>query len=161
MQTKKKFQIPTWHLPKWNPYAKGFEIYTYEGYSIVKITNPWPEAKKTFSYVLKQKNTIIPDSLKHLPIIPIPIKNDCGNVHYSYSLVEMLASKTLWLAFPVQTMFRQRKPEKRIETGKEKLGKWKSKHRSFNRHEAWRDCRLWLSNNSNPSLDILHKSGLK
>jgi hypothetical protein len=55
--------------------------------------------QKNFSYVLKQKNTIIPDSLKHLPIIPIPIKNDCGNVHYLYSLVEMLASNTL-VGFP-------------------------------------------------------------
>jgi iron complex transport system substrate-binding protein len=44
MQTKKKF--PIYISTNEIQYAKGFEIYTYEGYSIVKITNPWPEAKK-------------------------------------------------------------------------------------------------------------------
>ncbi len=45
-------------------YAKGLEIYKHQGFSIVKITNPWPDAKENFTYILLEKNGIIPDSLK-------------------------------------------------------------------------------------------------
>ena len=40
-------------------YASGLSIYKHEGYSVVKVTNPWPEANKDFTYVLKEKNAII------------------------------------------------------------------------------------------------------
>ena len=36
-------------------YAKGLEIYKHRGFSIVKITNPWPEAQKSFTYILQEK----------------------------------------------------------------------------------------------------------
>jgi iron complex transport system substrate-binding protein len=35
-------------------YAKGFEIYSYKGYSIVK-SPPWPGAKENFTYILQEK----------------------------------------------------------------------------------------------------------
>ncbi len=43
-------------------YAKGFEIYKHQGFSIVKITKPWPDAAASFTYILQEKNGIIPDS---------------------------------------------------------------------------------------------------
>ena len=55
-------------------YAKGFSIQNYDGYSIVTVKNPWPKASKTYTYVLQEKDGIIPDSLKQNLIIPIPIQ---------------------------------------------------------------------------------------
>jgi iron complex transport system substrate-binding protein len=143
-------------------YAKGFEIYTYEGYSIVKITNPWPEAKKTFSYVLKQKNTIIPDSLKHLPIIPIPIKTIVVTSTTHIPSLEMLGVENTLVGFPGTDYVSSEETRKRIETGKvREVGK----NENLNT-EVLIDMKpdvivgFGLSN-SNPSLDILHKSGLK
>jgi iron complex transport system substrate-binding protein len=55
-------------------YAKGLEIYKHQGFSILKITNPWPEAAASFTYILQEKNGIIPDSLKQFMVIPSPLK---------------------------------------------------------------------------------------
>ena len=38
-------------------YASGLAIYKYEGYSVVKVLNPWPKAEKAFTYILKQPNS--------------------------------------------------------------------------------------------------------
>jgi iron complex transport system substrate-binding protein len=37
-------------------YAKGFSILNHKGYSVVTVSNPWPKADKTYTYILKQKN---------------------------------------------------------------------------------------------------------
>jgi iron complex transport system substrate-binding protein len=55
-------------------YAKGFSIENYNGYCVVTVKNPWPKASKTYSYILKEKNGIVPDSLKQNIIISVPIK---------------------------------------------------------------------------------------
>ncbi|MFY7743087.1 MAG: ABC transporter substrate-binding protein, partial [Flavobacterium sp.] len=55
-------------------YAKGFSIENYDGFSIVKVKNPWPKATKTYTYILKEKNGIVPDSLSQNPIINVPIQ---------------------------------------------------------------------------------------
>lgn len=54
-------------------YAKGFSIENYDGFSIVTVKNPWPKATKTYTYILKEKNGIVPDSLSQNPIINVPI----------------------------------------------------------------------------------------
>jgi iron complex transport system substrate-binding protein len=66
MQTKKEVSIPTWHLPNEIQYAKGFEIYTYEGYSIVKLPILGLRPKN-FQLCFEKKHNHS-DSLKHLPI---------------------------------------------------------------------------------------------
>jgi hypothetical protein len=47
----------------------------------------------------------------------------------------MLGENTL-VGFQVQTMFRQRKPEKELRQEKKRSWKNENQHRSFNRHEA-------------------------
>ena len=36
-------------------YATGFSIHKYENFSIVKVSNAYPEAQKTFTYILHKK----------------------------------------------------------------------------------------------------------
>jgi len=45
-------------------YAKGFSIINHDGFSVLTVSNPWPKADKSYTYILKEKNGIIPDSLK-------------------------------------------------------------------------------------------------
>ena len=33
-------------------YAKGFSIHNYQGFSIVKVINPWPKANKKYTVYL-------------------------------------------------------------------------------------------------------------
>ena len=43
---------------------EGFSIEKYEGFSIVKVSNAYPEAKDNYTYVLHKKGVQIPDSLQ-------------------------------------------------------------------------------------------------
>ena len=53
-------------------YSKSLSIEKQNGYSIVKVSNAWPEANKDFTYILKEKNGIVPDSLQKYPTITVP-----------------------------------------------------------------------------------------
>lgn len=55
-------------------YAKGFEIYDYTDFKILKITQPWPGATTSSTYVLANDVNNIPDSLADLTKIQIPIQ---------------------------------------------------------------------------------------
>jgi iron complex transport system substrate-binding protein len=143
-------------------YATGFEIHKHDGYSIVKVTNPWPEAKKTFSYVLKQKNAIIPDSLMHFTIIPIPIKTIVVTSTTHIPSLEMLGVENTLVGFPNTDYISSEETRKRIEAGKvREVGK----NENLNTEvliEMEPDVIVGFGlSNSNPSLDILQKSGLK
>ena len=56
-------------------YAKGFEVYDYTDFKILKITQPWPGATTTSTYVLANDVNNIPDSLADLTKIQIPIQS--------------------------------------------------------------------------------------
>ena len=81
-------------------YAKGLEIYKQQGFSIVKITNPWPDAKESFTYILQEKNGIIPDSLQQFDKISVPIKNIVVTSTTHLPSLEMLGVENTLIGFP-------------------------------------------------------------
>ncbi|EIA10554.1 ABC transporter substrate-binding protein [Flavobacterium frigoris] len=143
-------------------HAKGFEIYKYDGYSVVKITNPWPAAKESFSYILKQKNAIIPDSLMHFTTIQIPIKTIVVTSTTHIPSLEMLGVENTLVGFPNTDYISSEKTRKRIDAGKvREVGK----NENLNTEvliDMQADVIVGFSlNSSNPSLTLLQKSGLK
>src|SRR6476660_1258546 len=56
-------------------YAKSLAIHKHNGYTVVTVSNPWPDAVKDFVYVLKEKDGIVPDSLQKYPKISVPLKS--------------------------------------------------------------------------------------
>lgn len=143
-------------------YAKGFSIYKHKGFSIVKITNPWPEAKESFTYILQEKNGIIPDSLKQFTIIPIPLKSIVVTSTTHIPALELLGVENTLIGFPNTNYISSEKTRKRIDAGKiREVGV----NENLNT-EVLIDIKpdLIVSfglNNSNPTLDNLQKSGLK
>jgi iron complex transport system substrate-binding protein len=143
-------------------YAKGFSIENYNGYSVVTVKNPWPKASKTYTYILKEKNGILPDSLKQNIIIPIPIKTIVATSTTHIPSLEMLGVTTTLVGFPHTDYISSDKVRSRIEAGKVKeLG---------NNHDLNTEVLLDLQpdviigygiDNQNPTLDNLQKSGLK
>lgn len=81
-------------------YAKGLEIYKYDGYSVVKVSNPWPEAEKGFSYVLHKKDIAAPDSLKNYTQIQVPIKSIVVTSTTHIPSLETLGVENTLLGFP-------------------------------------------------------------
>ena len=143
-------------------HAKGLEIYKQQGFSIVKITNPWPKAKEGFTYILQEKNGIIPDSLKQFTVIPIPIQSIVVTSTTHIPSLELLGVENTLVGFPNTDYISSAKTRKLIDAGKvREVGS----NESLNT-EVLIDMKpdLIVSfglNNSNPTLENLQKSGLK
>lgn len=143
-------------------YAKGFSIENYNGYSVVTVKNPWPKATKTYRYILKEKNGIVPDSLKQNNIISVPIKKIVVTSTTHIPSLEMLGEVNSLVGFPHCDYISSKKVRARIDAGKVKeLG---------NNHDLNTEAILDLQpnviigygiDNKNPTLDNLQKSGLK
>ena len=143
-------------------YAKGFSIENYDGYSVLKVKNPWPKATKTYTYILKEKNGIVPDSLKQNTIIPVPIQTIVVTSTTHIPSLEMLDEVNTLIGFPKCDYISSEKVRARIDSGNIKeLG---------NNHDLNTEVLLDLQpnviigygiDNKNPTLDNLQKSGLK
>lgn len=81
-------------------HAKGFEIYKYDGFSILKVSNPWPDAKEAFTYVLHKKGVSVPDSLKNYTQIQVPIKKVVVTSTTHIPSLEMLGVENSLAGFP-------------------------------------------------------------
>jgi len=143
-------------------HARGFSLKNYDDFSIVTVSNPWPNSNKTFTYVLHKKNSIIPDSLKQFQHIQIPIKNIVVTSTTHIPSLEMLDVTDKLIGFPNLNYISSEKVRARIDAKKIKeLGS----NQSLNT-EALIDMQPEVIigygiDNSNPTLDNLQKSGLK
>ncbi|MCF8320540.1 MAG: ABC transporter substrate-binding protein [Flavobacterium sp.] len=142
-------------------YAKGLELYHYKGFTLMKVTNPWPEATSGFTYILKQKNGIVPDSLKHLPEITVPIQSIVVTSTTHIPALEMLGVENTLIGFPSTNFISSSKTRKRINAGKvREVGV----NESLNT-EVLIDMKpdaivTFGINNNNSTIDNLKKSGL-
>ena len=143
-------------------YAKGFSIENYDGYSIITVKNPWPKANKTYRYILKEKNGIVPDSLQQNPIIEVPIKSIVVTSTTHIPSLEMLDEEKSLVAFPNLDYISSEKVRARIDAKKiREIGT----NQSLNT-EVLIDLQPnviigYGIDNNNPTLDNLQKSGLK
>jgi iron complex transport system substrate-binding protein len=56
-------------------YAKGFRVNNFGEYSMLQVLDPWQQSKDViFSYLLASDRERVPDSLRNLPFIKIPVK---------------------------------------------------------------------------------------
>lgn len=143
-------------------YAKGFSVRNYEGYTIVTVKNPWPKATKTYTYILKEKNGNIPDSLKQNPVISIPIKSIVVTSTTHIPSLEMLKKEKTLVGFPHLDYISSEKVRARIEAGKVKeLGMNQSLNTEVILNLQPDVIIGYGIDNNNPTLDNLQKSGLK
>ncbi len=143
-------------------YAKGLAIYKYNGFSILKIKDPWPNAAKEYTYILQEKNGIIPDSLQQNPIIPIPLKTIIATSTTHIPSLEMLGVENTLIGFPNTAYISSEKMRRRIDLGQIRdVGN----DQSFNTELLIELAPAAIIgqgiDNNNPALDNLQKSGLK
>ena len=143
-------------------YAKGLEIYHHKGYSILMITHPWPDAKTSFTYILQEKNGIIPDSLQQYPRISVPIQSIVVTSTTHIPALELLGVENTLVGFPNTDFISSPKTRKRIDSGKVKeVGTNETLNPEILIDMAPDVIVSFGLNNSNPTLDNLQKSGLK
>ena len=143
-------------------YAKGLSILNNKDYTIVKIHNPWPEAKHGYTYILKRKNAAVPDSLRRYPSIEVPINKIIVTSTTHIPSLEMLGMENTLIGFPGLGYISSAKVRKRIDVGQiRELGS----NQALNTEliiDMQPDVIMGYGiDNSNPMLENLTKSGLK
>jgi iron complex transport system substrate-binding protein len=143
-------------------YSKNLAIYKHEGYSVVHVSNPWPEAKKNFTYILKEKNGALPDSLQKYTIISVPLQSIVVTSTTNIPLLEMLKVEKLLVGFPNTDYISSEKTRKLIDAGQVKnVGKNEKLNIEQLIDLAPELMVLYGIDNNNPTIDNLQKSGLK
>ncbi len=143
-------------------YAKGFSILNHDRFSIVTVSNPWPKANKSYTYILKEKNGIVPDSLKQFPVILVPIKTIVVTSTTHIPSLEMLGVEKTLVGFPNLNYISSEKVRNLIDAKKVKeLGA----NQALNTEvliDLQPDVIIGYGlDNNNPTLDNLQKNGLK
>ncbi|MFV8343130.1 ABC transporter substrate-binding protein [Flavobacterium sp. XS2P39] len=143
-------------------YASGLSIYKHQGYSVVTVSNPWPEANKNFTYILKEKNGSIPDSLQKYSIIQVPLQSIVVTSTTNIPFLEMLGVEKSLVGFPHTDYVSSEKTRKLIDAGAVKNIGQNEKLNMEQLIELAPDLIVTFGvDNSNPMIDNLQKSGLK
>jgi iron complex transport system substrate-binding protein len=98
-------------------YSKNLAIYKHDGFSIVKVINPWPEANTNFTYILKEKNGTVPDSLKKYKIIPVPLQSIIVTSTTNIPFLEMIGVEKKLIGFPNTNYISSKKTRQLIKQG--------------------------------------------
>ena len=143
-------------------YSKSLSIEKREGYSIVKVSNPWPDANKNFTYILKQKNGIVPDSLQKEITISVPIQSIVVTSTTNIPFLEMLGVEKSLVGFPHTDYVSSEKTRKLIDVGSVKnVGQNEKLNMERLIDLAPSIIVAFGVDNNNPMIDNLQKSGLK
>lgn len=143
-------------------HAKGLHIQPGDGYSVVTVRNPWPNSTKSYQYILKKKNGVIPKSMADLTVINVPVKSIVVTSTTHIPSLEMLGTWQTLVGFPHMDYISSDKVRAHIDGGKVKeLGV----NQNLNTEllvDMQPDVIIGYGiDNSNPTLENLKRNGLK
>lgn len=143
-------------------YASGLSIRRFDGFSIVKVSDPWPDATKEYTYIVKKNGAKIPDSLRSLPAIAVPITKIIVTSTTHIPSLEMLGVEQTLVGFPNLKYMSSEKILARAAAGKiRELGS----NQSLNTEvvlDLNPDVLIGYGiDNHNPVLDNLQNAGIK
>ncbi|WP_166921915.1 ABC transporter substrate-binding protein [Flavobacterium poyangense] len=142
-------------------YASGLSIVKHEGYSVVTVSNPWPNANKNYTYILKEKLALVPDSLKSYPLIKVPLESVVVTSTTNIPFLEMLEVESKLVGFPHTDYISSEKTRALIDKGAVKNVGQNEKLNIEQLIELTPDLIVTFGvDNNNPMLDNLKKSGL-
>ena len=143
-------------------HASSLAIYKQDGYSIVKIIKPWPNATKDLTYILQEKNGVLPDSLQIYPAIAVPLQSIVVTSTTIIPFLEMLGVEKKLIGFPHTDYISSEKTRALIDKG---LIKNVGQNEKLNLEQlidlAPELIVTFSMDNSNPMIANLEKSGLK
>jgi iron complex transport system substrate-binding protein len=142
-------------------YASGLSIVKYDDYSVVTVSNPWPNANKDFKYVLKEKEAKVPDSLQAYTAIQVPLESVVVTSTTNIPFLEMLEVENKLVGFPHTDYISSEKTRALIDKGSVKNVGQNEKLNIEQLIELSPDLIVTFGvDNNNPMLDNLKKSGL-
>ncbi len=99
-------------------YASVFSLKNYTNYKIVSVKNPFQKSSETFRYILKEKESTIPDSLKKYTQITVPIQNIIVTSTTHIPALELLGEEDKLIGFPSCNYISSPKTRALIKQGK-------------------------------------------
>lgn len=81
-------------------YATGFSVIEYDGYKLLKVQNPWPEADKVFTYLLIENEEKVPEDLKYDHKISVPVEKVVVTSTTHIPSLEALGEENSLIGFP-------------------------------------------------------------
>ena len=105
-------------------YAKGFTIDAYDGYKVLTLKNPWPDAEKSFKYALVEKNGSLPENTTFDAVVKVPVAKIVVTSTTHIPSLEMLNETNALVGFPNLSYISSEKTRYRIKNDEIKeLGK--------------------------------------
>jgi iron complex transport system substrate-binding protein len=142
-------------------YASGLSIVKYEDYSVVTVSNPWPNSNKDFKYILKEKEAKVPDSLQTYTTIQVPLESVVVTSTTNIPFLEMLEVENKLIGFPHTDYISSEKTRALIDKGSVKNVGQNEKLNIEQLIELSPNLIVTFGvDNNNPMLDNLKKSGL-
>ncbi|WP_026713170.1 ABC transporter substrate-binding protein [Flavobacterium daejeonense] len=142
-------------------YSSNLSIYKYDGYSIVQVLNPWPDANKDFTYILKEKNATVPDSLQKYTQLSVPLQSIVVTSTTNIPFLEMLNAEKYLVGFPHTDYISSVKTRKLIDAGSvQNVGQNERLNIEKLIDLAPEAIVTFGVDNNNPMIDNLKKSGL-
>lgn len=142
-------------------YASGLSIVKYDDYSVVTVSNPWPNSNKDFKYILKEKDAKVPDSLQTFTTIQVPLESVVVTSTTNIPFLEMLEVENKLIGFPHTDYISSEKTRALIDKGSVKNVGQNEKLNIEQLIELSPNLIVTFGvDNNNPMLDNLKKSGL-
>jgi iron complex transport system substrate-binding protein len=99
-------------------YANNFSISDFGDFYILEIETPWPNAKKTFTYLLTKEDAQIPADLKYDQKVQIPVDKMVVTSTTHIPALEALNEENTLIGFPGLDYISSEKTRKLINSGK-------------------------------------------
>lgn len=143
-------------------YAKGLQLYKYKDFTVVKVTQPWPGAKESFTYVMAKNTATVPDSLKQYTVLQVPLKSIVVTSTTHIPSLEMLGVENTLVGFPDTKWVSSEKTRALIDSGKVKeAGKNESLNTEVIIDLAPDAVVAFGVDSNNKTLEGLQRAGLK
>lgn len=98
-------------------YATGFTIKKGDYYSVITVTNPWPEAERHFTYLLLGHNMPVPENVNYNTIVRIPVKKVVVTSTTHIPALESLGVLNSLIGFPDTHYISSKKARNLVEDG--------------------------------------------
>ena len=96
----------------------------YENYNIIQLKKPWPNADRTFTYLLVDKNKEVPENVSYDALVRTPVEKIVVTSTTHIPALESLGEIDKLVGFPNTKFISSEAARKRIDAGKVKeLGK--------------------------------------
>jgi len=98
-------------------YATGFDVEVFDGYSLLKITQAWPDADRTFTYLLQDSENLNTLGLEYDYKIKVPVESIVVTSTTHIPSLEALGVLDLLIGFPNTDYISSKKARDLIDKG--------------------------------------------